>query len=70
MTTVEAETIAIPKPKLTERDTVAAKILRVVMRAPVNLVLILLGVLWLIPTLGLFFCSILEVQALTVKGWC
>ena len=43
MTTVEAEAIAIPKPKLTERDTVAAKVLRFLMRAPVNLLLILLG---------------------------
>ena len=39
------------------------------MRAPVNLVLILLGVLWLIPTLGLFLTSILPAQAFTVKGW-
>ena len=29
----------------------------------------LLGVLWLIPTLGLFLTSILPAQAFTVKGW-
>jgi alpha-glucoside transport system permease protein len=69
MTTIEADAIAIPKPKLTERDTVAAKVLRFLMKAPVNLLLILLGVLWLIPTLGIFLTSILPAQAFTVKGW-
>ncbi len=66
MTTVD---VAIPKQKLSERDTVSAKILRFIMRAPVNIVLIVLGLLWLIPTLGLFLTSILPAQAFTVKGW-
>jgi alpha-glucoside transport system permease protein len=61
--------LALPKPKLTERDTTSAKILRFVMRAPVNLLLLVLGVFWLIPTLGLFLTSILPAQAFTVKGW-
>ena len=61
--------VPTPKPKLSERDTVPAKALRVLMRAPVNLILVLLGVLWLIPTLGLFLTSILPAQAFTVKGW-
>src|SRR3954467_8777838 len=39
------------------------------MRAPVSIFLALLGVLWLIPTLGLFLTSILPAQAFTVKGW-
>jgi len=66
MTTVD---VALPKPKLTERDTFAAKVLRFLMRTPVNLFLALLGVLWLVPTLGLFLTSILPAQAFTVKGW-
>jgi len=66
MTTVD---VAMPKQKLSERDTVAAKIIRFVMRAPVNLVLIALALLWLVPTLGLFLTSILPAQAFTVKGW-
>jgi alpha-glucoside transport system permease protein len=61
--------VPTPKPKLSERDTVPAKALRVLMRAPVNLILVLLGVLWLIPTLGLFLTSVLPAQAFTVKGW-
>src|SRR6476646_4083445 len=59
----------MPKPKLSERDTVSAKILRFLMKAPVNLLLIFLGLLWLVPTLGLFLTSILPAQAFTVKGW-
>jgi alpha-glucoside transport system permease protein len=58
-----------PKPKLSERDSAAAKILRFLARAPVNLFLAGLGLLWLVPTLGLFLTSILPAQAFTVKGW-
>ena len=50
-------------------DTVAARILRGVARGPVNLVLAALGLLWLVPTLGLFLTSILPADAFTVKGW-
>jgi alpha-glucoside transport system permease protein len=61
--------LVVPKPKLSERDTAAGKLLRFTMKAPVNLFLILLGLLWLIPTLGLFITSILPAQAFTVRGW-
>jgi alpha-glucoside transport system permease protein len=67
-TTVPPE-LVVPKPKLSERDTFAGKLIRFTMKAPVNLFLILLGLLWLIPTLGLFITSILPAQAFTVKGW-
>jgi alpha-glucoside transport system permease protein len=66
VTTVD---VAMPKQRLSERDTASAKILRFLMRAPVNLLLIVLGLLWLVPTLGLFLTSILPAQAFTVKGW-
>ena len=61
--------LTIPKPRLSERDTVPAKLIRFTMKAPVNIFLVLLGLLWLIPTLGLFITSILPAQAFTVKGW-
>src|SRR5262249_55946902 len=61
--------VALPRPKLTERDTVAAKILRFLARAPVNIGLAVLGLLWLLPTLGLFLTSILPARAFTEKGW-
>ena len=61
--------VAIPQPKLSERDTVGGKTVRFLTKAPVNILLAFLGLLWLIPTLGLFLTSILPAQAFTVKGW-
>jgi alpha-glucoside transport system permease protein len=61
--------IALETPRLADRDTVAARILRVAVRGPVNIVLAVLGLLWLVPTLGLFLTSILPAQEFTVKGW-
>jgi alpha-glucoside transport system permease protein len=60
-----AETIEFP----VERESMAAKILRRVAKAPVHLVLVVLGLLWLVPTFGLFVTSILPQQALATKGW-
>jgi alpha-glucoside transport system permease protein len=61
--------VAIEPPGLLARDTVAARILRMALRGPVNLLLAGLGLLWLVPTLGLFLTSILPADAFTVKGW-
>jgi alpha-glucoside transport system permease protein len=47
----------------------AAKAIRFALRAPVNLVLLALGLLWLVPTAGLFLTSIMPAQAFTVEGW-
>jgi len=60
-----AESIVIPAP----RDSAAAKILRFVARAPVRIVLVVLGAAWLVPTIGLFITSILPASALASKGW-
>jgi alpha-glucoside transport system permease protein len=60
-----AETLEFPVP----RESVAAKILRRVAKAPVHLVLVVLGLLWLVPTFGLFITSILPQQELAQKGW-
>jgi alpha-glucoside transport system permease protein len=57
--------VELPAP----RDKVAAKILRGVARAPIHLVLVLLGALWIVPTIGLFITSILPASALASKGW-
>ena len=59
------ETVAIPASK----DSTAATILRWVARTPVNLVLAALGLLWLVPTLGLFITSILPASSLASQGW-
>jgi alpha-glucoside transport system permease protein len=61
--------LVVPQRRLSERDTVPAKLIRFAMKAPVQLLLIVLGLLWLVPTLGLFLTSILPAQAFTTKGW-
>ena len=62
---VTAAPIELPVP----RERSAAKILRVAARAPVRIVLAVLGLLWLVPTFGLFITSILPQSALATKGW-
>jgi len=57
--------IELPAP----RDAVAAKILRAVVKTPVHIALAVLGLLWLVPTFGLFITSILPASALASKGW-
>jgi alpha-glucoside transport system permease protein len=60
-----AEPIVIPSP----HDSTSARVVRAVLKAPVNLVLLVIGCLWLVPTIGLFCTSILPASALASKGW-
>jgi alpha-glucoside transport system permease protein len=60
-----APAVEVPKP----HDSVAARIVRISTRGPLNLFLILLGCLWLVPTVGLFLTSILPVSSLASEGW-
>jgi alpha-glucoside transport system permease protein len=50
-------------------ETIAQRILRVLGKAPVHIILVVVGVLWLVPTLGLFFTSLLAPQEFTEQGW-
>jgi alpha-glucoside transport system permease protein len=50
-------------------ETTATKIVRVLGRTPIYLVLTFLGLLWLVPTLGLFLTSLLEPAAIGTSGW-
>jgi len=50
-------------------DTVAQRILRIIGKAPVHIVLAVIGVLWLVPTLGLLVTSIVGPQHFTEFGW-
>jgi alpha-glucoside transport system permease protein len=63
-----AEAVDAPV-RVRAHDSFAAKSLRMLAKLPVQIALIVLGLLWLIPTLGLFLTSILPAQAFTVKGW-
>jgi alpha-glucoside transport system permease protein len=52
-----------------ERESAAQRVLRYAAKAPVHVVLIVIGVFWLVPTLGLFFTSLLAPQEFTEQGW-
>jgi alpha-glucoside transport system permease protein len=51
------------------RDPLAAKIVRWIAKAPLQIILAALGLLWLVPTVGLFLTSILPASVLADKGW-
>jgi alpha-glucoside transport system permease protein len=63
--TLAAPALELPKP----REGTAAKILRVAAKGPLRLVLAGVGLLWLVPTFGLFITSILPQSTLATKGW-
>jgi alpha-glucoside transport system permease protein len=60
-----SETVRLPG----QRDSLATKIGRVAARGPLNIFLAIIGVLWLVPTIGLFITSILPLSALAGGGW-
>jgi alpha-glucoside transport system permease protein len=51
------------------RERTSAKVLRVLAKAPLRIFLTALGLLWLVPTIGLFITSILPQSTLATKGW-
>jgi alpha-glucoside transport system permease protein len=52
-----------------QSDTVAARILRAVAKTPLQIFLVVIGLLWLVPTVGLFITSILPQTETTTAGW-
>jgi alpha-glucoside transport system permease protein len=62
-------TVAAEAGRVRPQESVAAKIGRYAARAPVHIVLLFVGVLWLMPTLGLFLTSLLEPEAIDTTGW-
>lgn len=51
------------------RESRAARIARLVARGPLNIFLIVVAVLWLIPTFGLLFTSLLPPGEIAQSGW-
>ena len=51
------------------REPTSAKLVRFLGRTPVYLVLAFLGLLWLVPTIGLFLTSLLQPAAIGTSGW-
>jgi alpha-glucoside transport system permease protein len=60
-----AEPIVIPRPG----DSMAAKILRGLAKTPLQILLAVIGLLWLVPTIGLFITSILPQSETATEGW-
>jgi alpha-glucoside transport system permease protein len=57
--------VAVPRTE----ETAAARVLRILAKAPINLVLIVIGVLWLVPTIGLFITSLMTPDEFNNNGW-
>jgi alpha-glucoside transport system permease protein len=60
-----AESVRLPPP----RESTAAKIGRAVAKAPLQILLIVIGLLWLVPTIGLFITSLMPASEITTSGW-
>ena len=60
-------TIAEEMPR--EEETAAQRVLRILAKAPIHIILVVIGVLWLVPTLGLFFTSLLAPERFNESGW-
>jgi alpha-glucoside transport system permease protein len=65
MTAAAAEA---PRPAVIE-ESLATKILRVLGKAPVHILLVIVGFFWLVPTIGLFITSLLAPEDFQEKGW-
>jgi alpha-glucoside transport system permease protein len=50
-------------------ESIATRIIRVVGKAPVHFVLVVVGLLWLVPTLGLFLTSLFSPTDVNSLGW-
>jgi alpha-glucoside transport system permease protein len=66
VTTVEARAERVV---VRPHESAAAKIVRWSGRLPVNLILLFIALLWLVPTLGLLFTSLLAPSDFNTFGW-
>jgi alpha-glucoside transport system permease protein len=60
-------TVAVETPL--EQETTAGRILRVLGKLPVHLLLVVVGLLWLVPTFGLFITSLMTSADYDNVGW-
>ncbi len=61
--------MAAAEEKVVLTESTSARIVRNLARTPVYLLLAFIGVLWLVPTLGLFFTSVLDPSVIGRTGW-
>ena len=50
-------------------ESAATRIVRILGKAPVYLFLVFVGLLWLVPTIGLLFTSLLAPRRSVASGW-
>jgi alpha-glucoside transport system permease protein len=64
-------TATAPAPTTTapERERLGARAVRVLTKAPMQVVLIIVALVWLIPTIGLFLTSLMSAQDAAENGW-
>jgi alpha-glucoside transport system permease protein len=62
-------TVAATAESVRPADTVAQRIVRIAGKAPVHLLLAAIGLMWLVPTLGLLVTSIIAPEHFTEFGW-
>jgi alpha-glucoside transport system permease protein len=60
-----AEPIVIPDPA----DSTSARIVRALAKTPLQIFLMVVGLLWLVPTVGLFLTSLMPASAAASEGW-
>jgi alpha-glucoside transport system permease protein len=64
-----AETVAGPRIGAKTREPIAARLGRGLSRGPLNIFLILIGLFWLIPSIGLLISSFREPADYAESGW-
>ena len=61
-------TAAVERPVVIE-ESFATKVVRVLGKAPIHVILVVVGILWLMPALGLFLTSLLSAEDVANQGW-
>ena len=63
--TAPSEAVVVPDP----REKTSARILRILAKGPLNILLIIIAVFWLVPTIGLFLTSLMSANDFANFGW-
>jgi alpha-glucoside transport system permease protein len=64
-----ATAAAEPRPASVVEEPMSAKILRVLARVPLQIILVVIALFWLVPTIGLFIISLMDPADLASNGW-
>jgi alpha-glucoside transport system permease protein len=62
-------TAEVAEPAQVSREGTGSRILRWVGKTPLHLLLVIVGLIWLVPTIGIFLTSLLSAEAYLEGGW-